>query len=245
LREKDLPGAELLALAIVHAAAPARILDAALRVASRLTHYRDPETRSHLERMAHYAQLIAHGLAAGERLSDEFLAFLLLFAPIHDIGKIAIPDTILLKRGPLSARELAVMRTHVTKGAEIVDGILFELGLKALPQAQMLRNVVLFHHEAVDGSGYPEGRRRGAIPLEARIVTVADVFDALTSERPYKAAWPAPEALSYLERRAGTKFDARCVEVLGEDLEQALEIRARFKDKAGELQSREGYTAEL
>jgi HD-GYP domain-containing protein (c-di-GMP phosphodiesterase class II) len=236
----------VLRMTLVQSLAPVRMLHSALRIASRLTHYRDPDTGSHLERMSQYARLIARTLAAQEGLSDEFVEFLYLFAPAHDIGKIAIPDTILLKPGRLQDQEFEVMKTHVTKGAEIVDGIVRELGLGALPHVDVLRNVVLFHHEAVDGSGYPESRAGQDIPVEARIVAVADVFDALTSERPYKPAWSQDAALSYLRERAGTKFDAACVSAVLAGLPQIEEVRGRFRDDEGaSFQSREGYTPEL
>lgn len=236
----------LLAMIMIHSLTPARMLHSALRVASRLTHYRDPETGAHLDRMSHYARLIAQGLAPQQSMSDEFVEFLFLFAPVHDIGKIAVPDTILLKQGRLLEEEFEVMKTHVTKGAEIVDGIVRDLGLGAFPHIDILRNVVLLHHEAIDGSGYPEGRSGTGIPVEARIVAVADVFDALTSERPYKAAWSQDAALSYLRERAGSKFDAACVSVLLTRLPEIEEIRLRFRDDEGAgYQSREGYTLDL
>jgi HD-GYP domain-containing protein (c-di-GMP phosphodiesterase class II) len=179
-------------------------------------------------------------------MSDELVEFLFLFAPAHDVGKIAIPDTILLKKGRLLHEEFEVMKTHVTKGAEIVDGIVRDLGLGALPHIDVLRNVVLYHHEAIDGSGYPEGRSGAGIPVEARIVAVADVFDALTSQRPYKAAWTVDAALGYLNERAGTKFDAACVSILHTRLPEVERIRLRFRDDEGVgYQSREGYTLDL
>lgn len=236
----------LLALILLHSVTPVQMLHSAVRVASRLTHYRDPETGAHLDRMSHYARLIAQALAPQHDLSDEFIELLFLFAPAHDIGKIAVPDSILLKRGRLLEEEFETMKTHVTKGAEIVDGIVRDLGQGAFPHVEILRNVVLSHHEAMDGSGYPEGLAGSRIPVEARIVAVADVFDALTSERPYKAAWTREAALSYLSEGMGTKFDAACVSVLLTRAHQVEEIRLRFRDDEGPgYQSREGYTLDL
>jgi len=236
----------LLRMTLVHSLTPIRMLHSALRITARLTHYRDPETGAHLERMSQYARLVARAIAAEERLSDEFVEFLYLFAPAHDIGKIAIPDAILLKKGRLQVQEFEVMKAHVTKGAEIVDGIVHELGLGALPHVDVLRNVVLFHHEAIDGSGYPEARSGSGIPVEARIVAVADVFDALTSERPYKPAWSQDAALRYLRERSGTKFDAGCVEAVVARLPEIEQIRRRFRDdESAGYQSREGYTLDL
>lgn len=237
--------ARVLALKVAHVVAEAHLLGSALRLATRLTHYRDPETHGHLSRMAHYARMIARAIAPFHGLTDEFVESVLRYAPMHDIGKIAVPDRILLKHGPLTLAEFEVMKTHVTKGAEIVDGILSELDMGTIPHLDVLRNVVLCHHEAVDGSGYPGGRRGPEIPIEARIVTVADVFDALTSERPYKEAWPVDDALRYLSERAGLHFDPDCVNALQAHAEEAALLMAQFTDEAGATQSREGYSLEL
>ena len=180
--------ARLLCLTMVQGFAQARVLESTLRMAVRLTHYRDPESKGHLERMAQCARLIARALAPVNDLSDEFVESVLRFAPMHDIGKIGIPDRILLKDGPLTPAECEVMQSHVLKGVEIVDDFLAEMDGGGIGQRDLLRNVVLFHHEAIDGSGYPHGCRGSDIPLEGRIVMVADVFDALGSQRPYEAA---------------------------------------------------------
>jgi len=237
--------ARLAAALVAGTLLPARMLHSALRVATTLTHYRDPETGAHLERMRRYARLVAAALAPEWDLSDEFVEFLYLFAPLHDVGKIAVPDRILLKRERLEPEEFALMRSHVERGAEIVDGIVRELGLTAFPQVDVLRNVVLYHHEAVDGSGYPRGLVGDAIPIEARIATAADVYDALTSARPYKSAWSQDEALDYLVGHAGRQYDPACVLALRSQAGALEEIRMRFPDGNGDVQSREGYTPEL
>jgi len=237
--------ARVLTLKVVQTFADTHLLGSALRLATRLTHFRDPETGGHLNRMAHCSRLIARALAAGHGLSDEFVESILRYAPLHDIGKIAVPDSILLKHGPLTSPEFEVMKSHVLKGVEIVDGILSELGLSAIPHLEVLRNVVLCHHEAMDGSGYPGGRGGSDIPLEARIVTVADVFDALTSHRPYKEAWPVDRALAYLREGAGSRFDPACVAALEAHAEEASGLLERFADEEGAAQSREGYSPEF
>ncbi|MBX7187172.1 MAG: HD domain-containing protein [Vicinamibacteria bacterium] len=237
--------ARFLTLALAQGFAQARLLESALRVATRLTHYRDPETRGHLDRMARCSRLIARSLAPDHGLSDEFVESTLRFAPLHDIGKIAVPDHILLKQGPLTSAEFEVMQTHVLKGVEIVEGILSELDLGAISHLDMLRNVVHFHHEAVDGSGYPQGRRGSEIPIEARIVKVADVFDALTSRRPYKRAWTVEDALSYLTGGAGRQFDPDCVAALVSHADEAAALIASFTDPDDAEQSREGYSLDL
>ena len=237
--------ARFLTLALAHGFAQTRLLESTLRVATRLTHYRDPETRGHLDRMAQCSRLIARVLAPDKGLSDEFVEATLRFAPLHDIGKIAVPDHILLKPGPLNPAEFEVMQSHVLKGVEIVEGILSELDVGAIGQLDMLLNVVHFHHEAVDGSGYPQGRRGSDIPIEARIVKVADVFDALTSQRPYKKAWPVKDALGYLTDGAGSQFDGDCVSALVAHADEATSLLVRFTDPADAEQSREGYSLDL
>jgi HD-GYP domain-containing protein (c-di-GMP phosphodiesterase class II) len=203
----------------------------AVDVATGLARIRDVETGRHLERMAAYARLIARRLAPTADLSDEFVEYLFLFAPLHDIGKVGIPDRILLKPGRLDGEEWAVMQTHVNIGVDLVDHIVSDLGLSDDPAAQVMRDVVGGHHERGDGSGYPLGLRLPEIPMAARIVAVADVYDALSTKRPYKAAWPEDECLAQLRQEAlALRLDAACVEALaGADQERA-EIRERLAD---------------
>ena len=162
---------------------------------------RDPETGAHLLRMANYARLIAAGLDLPPSEQELVLAA----APMHDIGKVGIPDHILLKPGRLSAEEMQVMRGHPEIGARI-------LGNSPSPLLQAAASIALHHHERVDGAGYPHGLAGEDIPLYARIVAVADVFDALTSSRPYKPAWPLEKAVAHLRDASGSHFDARCVD---------------------------------
>jgi putative two-component system response regulator len=150
--------------------------------------------------MAHYTRLIARELGLGDEEQD----VLLQAAPLHDLGKIGIPDAILLKPGPLSAEERTVMQTHATIGWQI-------LGSHTSPILRAGAEIAHSHHEKFDGSGYPRKLAGERIPLHGRIVAVADVFDALTSVRPYKAAWPVEEAKSYLRSQAGAHFDPKCV----------------------------------
>jgi HD-GYP domain-containing protein (c-di-GMP phosphodiesterase class II) len=139
---------------------------------------------------------------------------------------------VLLKPGQLDPHELTIMRRHARAGLELVDQLLGNFGLAAVSQVQMLRNIILHHHELVDGSGYPDGLVGEQIPLESRIVTVADVFDALTSERPYKQPWPNAEAFAFLERQAGLKFDRDCVMALLEQAEDIEHIQQCFRENA-------------
>jgi len=167
---------------------------------SRAAEYKDNDTGLHVIRMSHYARLLANAIGLGRDFADE----LLHAAPLHDVGKIGIPDEILKKKGSLTDEEMAVMRTHTTIGANII-------GQHESSLLRMASCVALSHHERWDGSGYPQQLAGQAIPVEARIVAVADVFDALTSRRPYKEPWPMQDALDWLARQAGTHFDPALV----------------------------------
>lgn len=227
LGELDMLG-HLASLIIYNERTNVRTLLATLRSAVTLTHARDPETGNHLERMSRYARLIALSMAKQQGLDDSFVEHVYLFAPLHDLGKITIPDAVLLKPGQLTPQELTVMRTHARAGLELVDQLLGNFGLAGVSQVQMLRNIILHHHEQVDGSGYPDGLIADAIPLESRIVTVADVFDALTSERPYKRPWSNAEAFAWLEQHAGHTLDRDCVAALLSQTEDIAHIQHCF-----------------
>ncbi len=221
---------QLIAQLIDQDQAAIRTLAAAARSTLSVCAERDPETGEHLERMAHYAQLIAKNLTPHWFFSDRQLQHILLFAPLHDLGKVVVPDTILLKPGKLSDEEFATMQRHAKQGALLLDKVVESHGLNRLPDIQMLKNIVLYHHERMDGTGYPFGLKGEAIPIEARIVAVADVFDALTTERPYKEAWSIPDALIELERIAGSHLDPECVEVFITHRDEVEALFHRFAD---------------
>jgi len=189
-----------------------------IRRLGRAAEYKDDETGTHVIRMSHYARLLA--LAAG--CSAEESERLFQAAPMHDIGKIGIPDAILQKPGKLSDEEFAVMRKHPNIGARII-------GSHEHPLLKTARLVALSHHEKWDGSGYPYGLEGEQIPLAGRIVAIADVFDALTSERPYKDAWPVEQACHYLRGEAGRHFDPRLVELFIGQLPEIERIRERYQ----------------
>lgn len=222
---------QLIALLIAHERSTVTTLMGAVRTAMHFSRFRDEETAAHLARMSHYARQIATGLPDSIRPSDEEIEFLLHFSPLHDLGKIGVPDGILRKRGRLTADELVLMRAHVDHGIALVDAMLDEFGLGDLHHVQMLRNIIHFHHENFDGTGYNTGLAGAAIPLEARIVKVADVLDALTSRRPYKEPWPFAQALAYLGTHSGRLFDPDCVASLLAQEDAILDIRRRFDDE--------------
>ena len=186
----------------------------------RASEYKDNETGLHVMRMSHYSRVIA--LACG--FSSDMAEDLLNAAPMHDIGKIGIPDSIMLKPGKLTEEEFAVMKRHPIIGAEI-------LGESDSRLLQLARSVALYHHEKWDGSGYPHGLKGEAIPIEARIVALADVFDALTSKRPYKEAWPVEQALEHIRQQAGRHFDPALVALLEQEMAAILDIKERWAER--------------
>ena len=184
---------------------------------ARAIEYRDSGTSAFLERMSHVAGLVAEQIG----LFEDEVRTIELAAPLHDIGKIAIPDTVLLKPGPLNDAETAVMRQHPRIGHELLSG-----SQNRFIQAGAL--IALRHHERFDGSGYPDALVGEDIPLAARIVAIADVFDALLSPRPYKPAWSFDAALGYLNEQRGRLFDPRCVDALLRSRMRLAEICDRY-----------------
>lgn len=186
---------------------------------SKAAEYRDPETGAHILRMANYSQVIGRNLGLSE--ADQIL--LLDAAPMHDIGKVGTPDHILLKPGRLDPDEMEIMRQHAAIGYEILKG-------SPSPLLQKAAIIALSHHEKVDGSGYPGGLKGEDIPLDGRIVAVADVFDALTSERPYKKAWPVEDAVKFMHENSGSHFDPACIDAFFHNWDEIMEIKNRFQD---------------
>ena len=229
LHDLDVFG-HLITLVITSELTAFKNLLATIKTAKDITHSRDGETGNHLDRMAYYARLIAVKIADTHGMNDEFIEKLFLFSPLHDIGKIGTPDRVLLKPGKLNEDELLVMQQHTVEGRNIVDHMLENFQLDDMASADILRNIAELHHEAVNGSGYPRGLKGSEIPIEARIVAVADVFDALTSSRPYKAAWSNEEAFAMLRRLSGVKLDADCVEALVSSPEDIEKIQKQFHE---------------
>lgn len=190
----------------------------------RAAEYKDNETGLHVVRMSHYARIIARAMGFADHQAEE----LLHAAPMHDIGKIGIPDSILRKPGRLTEEEWDIMRRHTLIGARI-------LGDHPSGLLRLARSIAMCHHEKWDGSGYPNGLAGEAIPLEARIVAIADVFDALTSERPYKKAWSVDDAVGLISKESGKHFDPAVVSAFMSCLPEILAVRERWADSTDQL----------
>lgn len=229
LRQLDLYG-HMISLMVINELTAINTLKAAVKTTGSFTHFRDPETGSHLDRMSRYSRLIAAELATKYDLDDTYIEHIFMFSPLHDIGKIGIPDNILLKPATLDNDERRVMKTHPSKGRKMIDELLENFGLENINFVDVLRNIAEFHHEAVNGRGYPLGMKGDEIPLEARIVAVADVFDALTSERPYKHAWANEIAIQTLKQLSGEILDQNCVDALLKNMEQVEKIQKQFSE---------------
>ncbi|MDK2980918.1 MAG: cyclic di-GMP phosphodiesterase [Chloroflexota bacterium] len=200
----------------------AEIYDTRLEIVRRLgiaAEYKDNETGQHILRMSQYCKLVGREYG----LSTEEQTLLLNASPMHDVGKIGIPDRILLKPGKLDPDEWEVMKTHTTIGGLIIGDHSSEL-------LQTARMIALSHHERWDGTGYPNGLKGENIPIYGRIAAIADVFDALTSERPYKHAWSVEDAVEEIKRGDGTHFDPGIVEAFLAVLPDILEIRAQHQE---------------
>jgi putative two-component system response regulator len=206
--------------------------DLAMFALAKLSESRDPETGAHIERVQSYARLLAQYLSTTERYSEvidnEFTRLIFQTSPLHDIGKVGIPDTVLLKPGKLSEAEMAIMRTHASLGAQTL-----EASLQRFPHVrflQMARDIAMAHHEHWDGNGYPEGLSGEAIPLAARIVALADVYDALTSRRVYRDAISHQQAKQMILAERGTHFDPDVIDAFVQTEAEFIAIRERFKD---------------
>jgi putative two-component system response regulator len=181
--------------------------------------FRDNETGFHIIRMSKFSELIARSMGVNDAIAE----LILHASPMHDIGKLGIPDGILLKPGRLDSDEWAVMKTHTEIGGQILDGHHSRL-------LQMAARIARAHHERWDGSGYPRGLREKEIPLEARIVAVADVFDALISQRPYKKAWAVEDSVEEIRKLSNRHFDPAVVKAFLSALPGILDVKARYAE---------------
>lgn len=201
-----------------------------LQVVQRLglaAEYKDNETGLHVIRMSHVSRLIAEAAGFSEKAQEEILHA----APMHDIGKIGIPDAILSKPGKLTPEEWEVMKTHPSIGGRIIGED--DTGLLAVA-----RRIALYHHERWDGSGYPHGLKGEDIPVEARIIAIADVFDALINARPYKPAWPVDKAVAQINSESGTHFDPTLVECFNRVLPALIEVNEKWSEPEGAVPPR-------
>ncbi len=193
-------------------------LDTVFRL-TRAAEYRDEDTGEHIQRMSHYTSLMARRMG----LALTTVELIRYASTLHDVGKIGIPDSILLKPGKLDPPEWETMKTHTTIGGRILDGSKADF-------MKMGRVIALTHHEKWDGSGYPNGLKGADIPLVGRITAIADVFDALTSRRPYKEPFSLDEALDIIKSSKGNHFDPAVVDAFLESWDDIREIRGRFAD---------------
>jgi putative two-component system response regulator len=193
----------------------------ALLMLGKAAEFKDNDTGLHVVRMSHYS----HMLAVASGWNDDACEVLLNAAPMHDVGKISTPDSILKKPGPLDAQEMAIMRQHCESGSQIIGEAQSDT-----PLFNMAREIALCHHEKWDGSGYPNGLAGEAIPIAARVVAIADVFDALTSQRPYKAPWPMEKTFAFLEDNAGTHFDPQLIKTFVGLKNEIAEVQRRWAE---------------
>lgn len=211
-----------------------RLRDTTLFVMVSLAEFRDADTGNHIQRTQEYVRTLATWLAAQPDgpadLTADAIDELAKAAPLHDIGKVAIPDGILLKPGKLSPDEWQVMKTHAEHGADLLQRAIDRLGDDAGPMLTFGKQIARHHHEKWDGSGYPDGLAGEAIPLSARLMAVADVYDALISERPYKAPMTHDDALAFIRAGCGSHFDPRVVEALEACLDEVRAIASRWAD---------------
>jgi putative two-component system response regulator len=206
--------------------------DVAIFALAKLAESRDPETGAHLERVMNYCRVLAQALPSighfADQIDPEYIRILYSTSPLHDIGKVGIPDSVLLKPGRLSDREFEIMKTHTTIGAETLDA-----ALRRFPKTRFLRmarDIAVAHHERWDGTGYPNKVAGDDIPLCARIVALADVYDALTSKRVYKDAFGHDIAKGIILKDSGTHFDARVVEAFLAAEDQFVAIRDQYRE---------------
>jgi len=222
---------------VVSEVLPVKSLIGLVETAKELTSLRDSETGKHLIRMASYMEIIVIELAEQFGFTDEQIEFMWLYAPLHDIGKMAIPDEILIKPGILEPDEYRIMQTHVQEGLKFLEIIQKNFNFQPLHHSEMLRDIIGAHHERWNGSGYPLGLKAEAIPVVGRIAAVADVFDALSSDRVYRKSWPVKKVFDYIVENSGVLFDSDCVEALLKNKDRVIKVMNTYKEDVESLAS--------
>jgi HD-GYP domain-containing protein (c-di-GMP phosphodiesterase class II) len=217
---------------ILNDLASAKALTAAMRTSIGMVQKHDLETGTHLERMSRYSRLIARSLVnlGAEMMDDEQIEQIALFSPLHDVGKISVPDSILQKKTRLDSTERELMNKHTLVGRQIVDDLICNFGFEQLPYINYLRDITELHHEAMDGSGYPHGLRGSEISLAARITSVSDIFDALTTQRPYKKPWSNEHAFAMLQLLSIDKLDKGCVDAMIAVSPEVCKVQQQFAE---------------
>jgi len=207
-------------------------ISTSLAIALDMGHAKDPETKGHLHRMERYSSKLAYLLSKEKGISHEFIRCIESYAAFHDIGKYKIPDEILFSCTIFTPEEREIMNQHCVHGVNIISDVLgyFPENLQHVEEYRFLKNIILHHHEYFNGNGYPMGLKGDAIPLEARIVMVADVFDALLSKRLYKQAWNIDDVVTYMKDNSGIMFDPDCINSLISNLPEFIEIYDAYAD---------------
>jgi len=224
------------------------IQDVTIQAMASLAETRDSDTGNHIRRTQHYVLALARKLqdhpVLGRQLNESYVDSIYKSAPLHDIGKVGIPDNILLKPGRFTPEEFEIMKTHTTLGRAAIEAAERQLGLK-VAFLQHAKDIAYFHQEKWDGSGYPEGISGTAIPLSARLMAVADVYDALISRRVYKDGMPHTKAIEIIREGRGAHFDPDIVDAAMAIQEEFQAIAIRFADSDEDLQAKEAQLARL
>ncbi|MCI0619393.1 HD domain-containing protein [bacterium] len=217
---------------VAHELGNAKAMLSALKAVYEILHVQDTETGLHLERTARFCRIIAKELAKHGKydLNDEDVERIHVFSRLHDIGKIALLGRDLSTKDSLTAEDQEIMKSHSLKGLEMINSMIDKLGVGSSEGIDVLRNIAKYYQEKIDKTGYPTKRKGDEIPIEARIVAVADIFDAMTSKRLYKHAWSNEEAFAMLGRLSRSDVDQDCVDALAKNQSEIEQIQISFME---------------